>query len=379
MSSSGDNQPAANSPANSRPEELPPVQPPSAGFIVQLFLVPALIVMAVIAVWAMFGKLADSGADWTQLVAELGSGNEHRQWRSAQELAQLLRNDQISPPTDRPPLSEIPEVADALVDLLSKSLNTANPSEEELLQQKFLARALGSLNADGKTLPVLAIALQPTRDLAVRESSLMSVTSIMGRRFDREIGYQAADTGENNMDIPVRKPLAEGLLEDEELLKQIQTASQDSEPMLRSLAAYALGNISGPKSIELLRVMLLDGDSRTRANVVMSLARNGVAEAVPELLRILADSMKPFPNDETKFEDESARLRAMAEYEAERPVLARNGLRAALDLWLVTPAEARQDLLNAIQEISDASGLPASVNLQARELQRLLDANTDAG
>ncbi|MFZ9092422.1 MAG: HEAT repeat domain-containing protein [Planctomycetaceae bacterium] len=247
------------------------------------------------------------------------------------------------------------------------------------MQQKFLARALGSLNADEKTLPVLAIALQPTRDLAVRESSLMSVTTIMGRRFDREIGYQTADTGENNMEIPVRKPLAEGLLEDEELLKQIQTASQDSEPMLRSLAAYALGNISGPESIDLLRVMLLDGDSRTRANVVMSLARNGVAEAVPELLRILADSMKPFPNDETKFEDESARLRAIAEYEAERPVLARNGLRAALDLWLVTPAEARQDLLNAIQEISDASGLPASVNLQARELQRLLDANTDAG
>ncbi|MGB0740937.1 MAG: HEAT repeat domain-containing protein [Planctomycetaceae bacterium] len=379
MSSSGDNQPAANSPADSRPEELPPVQPPSAGFIVQLFLVPALIVMAVIAVWAMFGKLADSGADWTQLVAELGSGNEHRQWRSAQELAQLLRNDQISPPTDRPPLSEIPEVADALVNLLTESLNTANPSEEELLQQKFLARALGSLNADEKTLPVLAIALQPTRDLAVRESSLMSVTTILGRRFDRKIGYQTADAGEDNLEIPVRKPLVEGLLGDEQLLKQIQTASQDSEPMLRSLAAYALGNISGPESIDLLRVMLLDGDSRTRANVVMSLARNGVAEAVPELLRILADSMKPFPNDETKFEDESARLRAIAEYEAERPVLARNGLRAALDLWLVTPAEARQDLLNAIQEISDASGLPASVNLQARELQRLLDANKDAG
>ena len=379
MSSSGDNQPAANSPADSRPEELPPVQPPSAGFIVQLFLVPALIVMAVIAVWAMFGKLADSGADWTQLVAELGSGNEHRQWRSAQELAQLLRNDQISPPTDRPPLSEIPEVADALVNLLTESLNTANPSEEELLQQKFLARALGSLNADEKTLPVLAIALQPTRDLAVRESSLMSVTTILGRRFDRKIGYQTADAGEDNLEIPVRKPLVEGLLGDEQLLKQIQTASQDSEPMLRSLAAYALGNISGPESIDLLRVMLLDGDSRTRANVVMSLARNGVAEAVPELLRILADSMKPFPNDETKFEDESARLRAIAEYEAERPVLARNGLRAALDLWLVTPAEARQDLLNAIQEISDASGLPASVNLQARELQRLLNANKDAG
>ena len=71
-----------------RPEELPPVTPPSAGFIVQLFLIPALIVMAVVAVWALFGKLADSGSAWAPLVADLGSGNEHRQWRAAQELAQ---------------------------------------------------------------------------------------------------------------------------------------------------------------------------------------------------------------------------------------------------------------------------------------------------
>ena len=73
-----------------RPEELPPVKPPSAGFIVQLFLIPALIVMAVVAVWALFGRLADSGTDWAQLVVELGSGNEHRRWRAAQELQKCL-------------------------------------------------------------------------------------------------------------------------------------------------------------------------------------------------------------------------------------------------------------------------------------------------
>ena len=66
-----------------RPEELPPVTPPSAGFIVQLFLIPALIVMAVVAVWALFGKLADSDNDWKQLATELSSSNEHRRWRAA--------------------------------------------------------------------------------------------------------------------------------------------------------------------------------------------------------------------------------------------------------------------------------------------------------
>ena len=43
---------------------LPPVEPPSAGFIVQLFVVPALIVLAVVGVWALFGKIASSDEDW---------------------------------------------------------------------------------------------------------------------------------------------------------------------------------------------------------------------------------------------------------------------------------------------------------------------------
>ena len=84
--------------ASHRPEDLPPVTPPSAGFIVQLFVIPALIVMGVVSVWALFGKLADSGSDWQQLVAELGGGNEHRRWRAAQELAQVLNNERIAPP-----------------------------------------------------------------------------------------------------------------------------------------------------------------------------------------------------------------------------------------------------------------------------------------
>ncbi len=362
----------SDSPHQIRPEELPPVKPPSAGFIVQLFLIPALIVMAVIAVWALFGKLADSGSDWTQLVAELGSGNEHRQWRAAQELAQMLRNDQISPPTDRPPLSEIPEIANSLVDLLKTSLATGNPSEEELLQQKFLARALGGLNSDDTVLPVLAAAMDPAREISVRESALMSVTSISGRHFDSATSYDPAAESRAEAVIPDRKPLPSPALTHPEIQEQIRIAAQDQEALLRSLAAYALGNISGPDSIELLQVMLLDGDAGTRANVVMSLARNGNAAAIPELLNILSDCQQQFSADGQKFVDETARRRAELEYEAQRPVLARNGLRAALDLWRPASAQQQQQLLQTVQSIAECDSLAADVRLQAQELHSLL-------
>ncbi|MCA9118121.1 MAG: hypothetical protein KDA79_23780, partial [Planctomycetaceae bacterium] len=72
------------------PEELPPVEPPSAGFIVQLFLVPGLIVAAIIGVWVLFGRIAEGRQDWRELVAELPSGNEQRRWRAALGLAQML-------------------------------------------------------------------------------------------------------------------------------------------------------------------------------------------------------------------------------------------------------------------------------------------------
>ena len=81
-------------PDQSPPVDLPPVEPPSAGFIIQLFVVPGLIVLAVVGIWAMFGQLAAGEQDWTKLVAELSNNNEHRRWRGAHGLAQMDEADQ---------------------------------------------------------------------------------------------------------------------------------------------------------------------------------------------------------------------------------------------------------------------------------------------
>ena len=103
------------------PDDLPPVQPPSAGFIVQLFLVPGLIVLVIVGVWVGVNRLASSEQDWRTLVADLQSPHEHLRWRGAFGLAQLLQADQRSLGSG-PRLVANPEVAKELSQLLISEL-----------------------------------------------------------------------------------------------------------------------------------------------------------------------------------------------------------------------------------------------------------------
>src|SRR5271170_4748762 len=71
--------------------DLPKVEPPSAGFVVQLFVIPALVVVVVIIVWLLFGKLAGGERDAMEYVRQLRSPTAN--WRLAFELASLIQND----------------------------------------------------------------------------------------------------------------------------------------------------------------------------------------------------------------------------------------------------------------------------------------------
>ena len=79
-----ENQENAELPATEPLPDLPPVEPPSAKFIVQLFVVPGLIVAAIVGAWLLFGKLASAEQDWQALLADMKSSNEHRRGRGAQ-------------------------------------------------------------------------------------------------------------------------------------------------------------------------------------------------------------------------------------------------------------------------------------------------------
>ena len=362
---------AAVSP-DSRPEELPPVEPPSAGYIVQLFLIPALIVAAVIGVWLLFGKLADSDTNWQQLVVELGSSNEHRRWRAALGLAQVLRNQQIAPDENGVMLAEQPEVAVALTDLLKESLASPSTGEDDIKHQEFLARTLGALNADDIVLPVLAQAMAADRDTEVRKSSLMSVAMVAGRHFETHaqvagVADKAGEEASGDLVYTLREPLPEPTITDVAVLAELKKAAQDEEPGIRHLAAYVLALVSGPDAIAQLKVLLLDGDGMARANAAVGLARNGSTDGVPALISLI-DGCAQEPDREAfqkmTAEQQQTELRKR---QFEHPVILSNCLRAADRLLDRVSSEEKGRLKAVVQQLLESDQAP-NVRLQAKSL-----------
>src|SRR5436305_13548687 len=71
---------------------LPPVTPPTATFILQLFLIPLLIVSIVVVLWLLFGWIAQMGHDNAgDLVRGIERG-DNSSGQLAFELAGLLRS-----------------------------------------------------------------------------------------------------------------------------------------------------------------------------------------------------------------------------------------------------------------------------------------------
>ena len=86
------------------PAELPPVDPPSARFIIQFFVIPAAIVLVLVVAYLAFvqlpfGRLANGGRNVGDYVRSIKSDNQERRWRSAYDLASLIHNDPDWPRT----------------------------------------------------------------------------------------------------------------------------------------------------------------------------------------------------------------------------------------------------------------------------------------
>ncbi|RPI86989.1 MAG: hypothetical protein EHM42_05530, partial [Planctomycetaceae bacterium] len=216
------------------PEDLPPVKPPSVGFIVQLFVVPGLIVAAIVGIWLLFGRLATTEQDWRRQLVELQNPNEHRRWRGAMGLSQMLKADQDLGAGSQH-LAENPELVTAIADLLSAEIQRNGQREEDLQFQAFLARTLGLLDTPEAMLPVLRQAMRPGVDREVRKNALGSI-AVLVDRLSRRGESSTADL----------------------LAAEVIQTSADEDALIRQLSAYTLGLFDTASARNRLQVLLGD-------------------------------------------------------------------------------------------------------------------------
>lgn len=255
--------------ADEFPDDLPPVQPPSAGFILQLFVVPGLIVLAVVAVWGLFGRMAATEQDWRSLVVELQHSNPNRKWRGAHGLAQVLQADQkLGAEGER--LAQSSELAGTLSKVLRDELQRGGTSDDDLKSQAFLARTLGLFEVLDDVLPALEESIDARYDREVRKNGLGSIAVIAGRELERA--------------HPLRNP---------DLLKKVVAVSADADPLMRQLSAFTLGLLPEPSATRRLREMVADPDFSTRINAALALARQQDTHGFPVLVEVLRSTGRP--------------------------------------------------------------------------------------
>ncbi|MEO6809636.1 MAG: HEAT repeat domain-containing protein [Isosphaeraceae bacterium] len=243
--------------------DLPPVEPPTAGFIIQLFVIPALVVAVVVVVWLLFGRLAGGERDAMDYVKLIRSENPNRRWRAAYELASLIQNE--------PKLASDSALLGELTALLDTELARPKPDPDDETT-RYLTYCLGafkSLNARTASgqqvdpLATLALALEPKQPMTVRTAAAQSL-------------------GRLGAALP-------GGLTDETAVSALIRASTDPDPTLRQRACYTLGYCHEETVVEALRDRIRQDEDRiTRYNAAAALARRDDPNALDTLREMLS-------------------------------------------------------------------------------------------
>jgi len=112
---------------------LPPITPPSARFLAQLFLVPGLIVVVAVAILLGFSWLVGLSRTPERFLQDLRNDNPEVRWRAASDLAQVLKRD--------PVLASNPHFCLDLADLLEESIR----EEEQDARRKPIQSSPGAV------------------------------------------------------------------------------------------------------------------------------------------------------------------------------------------------------------------------------------------
>jgi HEAT repeat protein len=322
-------------------ELLPPVEPPSAGFIIQLFVVPALIVLVILGVWLTFNSLVRRTSP-DKIIAGLDSGPTIARWQRASELANMLRDERFAQ------FKRDPESAAKVARVLDREIDTAGVkggmNDEDVTLRYFLARALGKFEVTGG-LDVLIKAAETNRDpkeMLVRHGALEAIA-------ERAYTLQRLDPPANLSDQGVESALLK--------------LAEDEEAQIRSDAAFALGQLGTPASIERLEAMVDDPEADARYNAAVALAHRGNEKAAETLAEMLDPGETSGLSKET--DDRGRKFK--------RAVIVSNALKASEQLRKQNPGADMSDVKESLELLADADDetlakaqLPERVRADAR-------------
>lgn len=333
-----------------RVEDLPPVEPPSAGFIVQLFVVPALIVGVVCGIYFLFARAAATEHDWRQLVADVRSENPHVRWRAALGLAQALEADRQRrlnqgdmPTAVSAPLAENGDIATALSDLYGKLISVSSPNQEQTAQIEFLSKALGLVDVDEVSLPILRKGIEAGRPAEIRKHSMTGLITIVGRRFE-----------------------AGAPLTDSDLESEILQMSREPEALVRHQSTFLLGLMPSDPTLARLHELLNDGDQLTQVNAAVALARNESLDGLPVFLDVLKDAI------DWQLDPAQVKSSATDELYFERGMMLKNSCTALSELTLQFTPEQKAELVRSLEQVAAATR-DKSLQGMVKELQFKLE------
>lgn len=310
---------------------LPPVEPPSAGFLVQLFLVPGIIVAIIVGVWLTFHWLAHLGNDPQAYLRTLRRDNEGR-WQAALNFANDLRG------PGGAALKADADLATEVGSVLDDEVAKGRTNEQSQRLKLYLCRALGEFAVPEAVPPLVARAA----DLADLETARAAVEALAVLTTNLvAAGQQAADP--------------------EQVVEVVVAASRSEDQRLRGSAAFTLGIVGGEAAATRLIEMQSDASDDVRYNAATALARLGRDEAYETLAQMLAlDDVDAGPDEQSQSE------------RYKRALVVVNALRAVALLVDSTGTEPPGGIVARVEELRQdpVSDVKAAASAVAEKISR---------
>ena len=337
-------------------DAFPPVEAPTAGFILQLFFIPMIIVSIIVVVWLMFSWMAHMGSNPKDLVKQMKKGDKVA-WQRAGILADLLQDPR------KEHLKRDAQLAGELSSALQQQIKAGQKEQHQIKLRIFLCRALGEFHIE-QVLPGLLEAASVERD----SSNIDPPDTKEEKRKLTEIDVRRSAL--EAIAVLVKNVGPEKLADNQKLLDVlVSTSKERGDPArdehqrreLRSTSAYVMGILGSEEALARLERLLDDSYANTRYNAATGLARHGDVRAIPELVEMLD------PNNDDAVKDE----RHESAKSFKRSLVITNGIQAANLLVKKNVGGDLSKLEDALKKLA-AAEKATKVGIEATEALDLL-------